>query len=56
MFSGRPRRELVAVCLTNRVYFGRDNANEFGKFRVQLHQVIAEFVLVNQTTDKRADK
>ena len=36
-----PERELVAVCLTDRVYYGRD-AGPIGAFRVAFHRAIAE--------------
>ncbi len=37
-----PARELVVACLTNRVYYGRENADAIGAFRVALHRVICE--------------
>lgn len=36
-----PTRDLVVACLTNRVYYGRDNAEGIGAFRVALHRAIA---------------
>ena len=36
-----PRREIVIACLSNRVYYGRSNAEAMGSFRVRLNQVIA---------------
>jgi len=39
-----PTRELVIACLTNRVYYGRNNANEIGTFRVALHRTICEII------------
>jgi CubicO group peptidase (beta-lactamase class C family) len=39
-----PTRELVIACLTNRVYYGRNNANEIGAFRVALHRTICEII------------
>ncbi|MBI3732855.1 MAG: beta-lactamase family protein [Chloroflexi bacterium] len=36
-----PARELVVACLTNRVYYGRDNADAMARFRVILNQAIA---------------
>lgn len=39
-----PTRDLVIACLTNRVYYGRNNANEIGAFRVALHRTICEIV------------
>lgn len=39
-----PTRELVIACLTNRVYYGRNNANAIGQFRVALHRAICEIV------------
>ena len=39
-----PTRELVVACLTNRVYYGRNNANEIGQFRVALHRTICETI------------
>ncbi len=38
-----PTRALVVACLANRVYYGRDNANAMGAFRVALHRTICEF-------------
>ncbi len=35
-----PAHELVVACLTNRVYYGRDNANAMAEFRVALHRAI----------------
>ena len=35
-----PTRELVVACLTNRVYYGRNNATAIGNFRVALHRAI----------------
>lgn len=35
-----PPRELVVACLTNRVYYGRANAEAIGAFRVALHRAI----------------
>jgi CubicO group peptidase (beta-lactamase class C family) len=37
-----PTRELVVACLTNRVYYGRANAEAMGAFRVALHRAIIE--------------
>lgn len=45
-----PARELVVACLTNRVYFGRDNADETDRFRVMLHQAIAGSVDTKKPT------
>jgi CubicO group peptidase (beta-lactamase class C family) len=39
-----PTRELVVACLTNRVYYGRNNANEIGTFRAALHRTICEII------------
>ncbi len=39
-----PARELVVACLTNRVYYGRDNAGAIGAFRVAMHRTICEVV------------
>jgi serine-type D-Ala-D-Ala carboxypeptidase len=39
-----PMRDLVVVCLTNRVYYGRNNADTLGAFRVALHRVVCEAV------------
>jgi CubicO group peptidase (beta-lactamase class C family) len=36
-----PIHELVVACLTNRVYYGRDNADDLARFRVMLAQAIA---------------
>jgi CubicO group peptidase (beta-lactamase class C family) len=35
-----PARELVIACLTNRVYYGRGNADAIMQFRVALHRTI----------------
>jgi CubicO group peptidase (beta-lactamase class C family) len=35
-----PPRDLVIACLTNRVYYGRQNAEAIGAFRVALHRAI----------------
>lgn len=37
-----PTRELVIACLTNRVYYGRENAQAIGEFRVAMHRAICE--------------
>lgn len=37
-----PLRELVVACLTNRVYYGRGNAEAIGAFRVALHRAVVE--------------
>ena len=37
-----PTRELVIACLTNRVYYGRDNADAMMRFRVALHRAVVE--------------
>lgn len=39
-----PTRELVIACLTNRVYYGRENASGIGTFRVAIHRAICEAV------------
>ena len=39
-----PMRDLVVACMTNRVYYGRNNANVIGTFRVALHRAIVEIV------------
>lgn len=39
-----PTRDLVVACLTNRVYYGRDNADAIMAFRVTLHRTIVEIV------------
>jgi CubicO group peptidase (beta-lactamase class C family) len=39
-----PTRNLVVACLTNRVYYGRNNANAIGAFRIALHRAIVESV------------
>ncbi len=39
-----PARDLVVACMTNRVYYGRHNADAIGTFRVALHRAIAESV------------
>ena len=39
-----PLRDMVVCCLTNRVYYGRDNADQMAAFRVTLHQAIASSV------------
>ncbi|MBI5305231.1 MAG: serine hydrolase [Chloroflexi bacterium] len=35
-----PTRDLVITCLTNRVYYGRANADAIGAFRVALHRAV----------------
>ncbi len=37
-----PVRDLVIACLTNRVYYGRGNADAIMQFRVALHRTIVE--------------
>lgn len=37
-----PTRELVVACLTNRVYYGRENPNAIAEFRVAMHRAICE--------------
>jgi len=44
-----PLRDLVVCCLTNRVYYGRDNADALAAFRVTLHQAIANSVEIRRT-------
>lgn len=39
-----PTRDLVIACNTNRVYYGRANANEILKFRQALHRAALEVV------------
>ena len=39
-----PLRDMVVCCLTNRVYYGRDNADQMAAFRVTLHQAIVNIV------------
>ena len=39
-----PSRELVVACLTNRVYYGRDNADAIGAFRVAFHHAVCEII------------
>ncbi len=39
-----PTRDLVVACLTNRVYYGRDNAEAMGAFRVAFHRAVCEAV------------
>ncbi len=39
-----PARELVIACLTNRVYYGRENVGAMSAFRVALHRAIVEMV------------
>ncbi|MBI5035695.1 MAG: serine hydrolase [Chloroflexi bacterium] len=39
-----PQRDLVAAVLTNRVYYGRNNANAIGEFRVALHRAVCEII------------
>jgi len=43
-----PQREIVIACLTNRVYYGRSNAEAIGSFRVMLNQVIASNCVVRR--------
>lgn len=37
-----PTRELVIAVLTNRVYYGRENADSIAKFRVALHKIVID--------------
>ena len=39
-----PTRELVIACMTNRVYYGRENSNAISEFRVAMHRAICEVV------------
>ncbi|MBI5652823.1 MAG: serine hydrolase [Chloroflexi bacterium] len=39
-----PARDLVVALLTNRVYYGRDNANAMMQFRVAFHRAVVEVV------------
>lgn len=39
-----PGRSLVIACLTNRVYSGKDNANEIAAFRIALHRAATQAV------------
>lgn len=39
-----PTRDLVVACLTNRVYYGRNNAEAIGAFRVAMHRIICESI------------
>jgi len=39
-----PLRDLVVACLTNRVYYGRDNADALGAFRVALHRTVCQIL------------
>ncbi len=39
-----PTRELVAVCLTNRVYYGRNNADALSAFRLAFHRTVCEII------------
>lgn len=39
-----PIRDLVVAGLTNRVYYGRNNADDIGAFRVAMHRTICEIV------------
>lgn len=39
-----PDRELVVACLTNRVYYGRDNAEAMGRFRADLHRLVCRII------------
>ncbi|MBI3536015.1 MAG: beta-lactamase family protein [Chloroflexi bacterium] len=39
-----PARELVIACLANRVYYGRENADAMGAFRVALNRAIVEII------------
>jgi CubicO group peptidase (beta-lactamase class C family) len=39
-----PARDLVIACLTNRVYYGRDDANAIIRFRVAFHRTIVEIL------------
>jgi len=48
-----PTRDLMIACLTNRVYYGRDNADALMRFRVALHRAICQAFEV--TRDKSRD-
>ncbi|MBI2324814.1 MAG: beta-lactamase family protein [Chloroflexi bacterium] len=37
-----PALDLTVVLLTNRVYFGRDNADELYRFRIAVHEAVSE--------------
>jgi CubicO group peptidase (beta-lactamase class C family) len=37
-----PARKLVVAALTNRVYYGRENADGIAAFRVELHKQVIE--------------
>jgi CubicO group peptidase (beta-lactamase class C family) len=39
-----PARDLVIACLTNRVYYGRNNADAIAAFRLALHQAVSTIV------------
>jgi CubicO group peptidase (beta-lactamase class C family) len=39
-----PARELVIACLTNRVYYGRTNADAIAAFRLALHRAVSMIV------------
>jgi CubicO group peptidase (beta-lactamase class C family) len=39
-----PARDLVVTCLTNRVYYGRTNADAIAAFRLALHQAVSVIV------------
>jgi CubicO group peptidase (beta-lactamase class C family) len=39
-----PKRDLVAAILTNRVYYGRNNADALSVFRIELHRTICESI------------
>ncbi len=39
-----PARDLTVACMTNRVYYGRDNAAQIMAFRVALHRAVCQAV------------
>jgi len=39
-----PQRDLVIACLTNRVYYGRNNATEIAQFRFEMHKIISNIL------------
>jgi len=39
-----PTRDLVIACATNRVYYGRNNADAMGAFRIALHRAVCEMI------------
>lgn len=44
-----PERELVVVCLTNRVYDGREDSEGIARFRVALHEAVVKALAISHS-------